>query len=58
MSEFKKNGELLRDSVNTAVDNFKVAYFSLENKNFLDLQYYLLCYYETYLIQNLIKKEQ
>jgi len=33
MSEFEKNGELLRDSVKTAIDNFKVTYFSLENKN-------------------------
>lgn len=33
MSEFEKNGELLRNSVNTAIDNFKVTYFSLENKN-------------------------
>jgi len=33
MSEFEKNGKLLRDSVKTAIDNFKVTYFSLENKN-------------------------
>lgn len=33
MSEFDTNGKTLRDSINTAIDNFKVTYFSIESKN-------------------------
>ena len=33
MNEFNENGQKLRDSVNTAIDNFKITYMPIENKN-------------------------
>ena len=33
MNEFNRNGAELRDSVQKAIDNFKIAFFPLESKN-------------------------
>ena len=33
MNEFDENGQKLRDSINVAIDNFKITYMPIENKN-------------------------
>lgn len=38
MSDFKENGQKLRDSINTAIDNFKITYMPIENKTVTKLE--------------------
>ena len=38
MNKFNENGQKLRDSVNTAIDNFKITYMPIENKTVTKLE--------------------
>jgi hypothetical protein len=38
MNKFNENGQKLRDSINTAIDNFKITYMPIENKNITKLE--------------------
>lgn len=38
MNKFKENGQKLRDSINTAIDNFKITYMPIENKTVTKLE--------------------
>jgi hypothetical protein len=38
MNKFKENGQQLRDSINTAIDNFKITYMPIENKTVTKLE--------------------
>ena len=38
MNEFNDTGKKLRDSINTAIDNFKITYLPIENKSITKLE--------------------
>jgi|SaaInlV_130m_DNA_3_1039695.scaffolds.fasta_scaffold31221_1 hypothetical protein len=38
MNKFNENGQKLRDSINTAINNFKITYMPIENKNITKLE--------------------
>jgi len=38
MNKFNENGKKLRESINTAIDNFKITYMPVENKTVTKLE--------------------